>query len=204
MSPPMKPRAALVMSPSRETLRSNATAKAVKVKGESSSGFLSPFPDNIPDFDARLSRHSVHSPSKKIVNDNTPSPRRRVVSKVARIPIPSSNTPSPPRSQNPSPSGSIITPSRRTSFIPSPVSPPRQHLRNLGPPESQSPRTKRRHSRVLINVTLSGGNIQQENVVGEVRKAGGKKGGEGKGERRDQLGESLKKIETLIVLGFRS
>jgi len=36
-------------------------------------------------------------------------------------------------------------------------------------------------------------------VAGEARKTGGKKGGEGKGDRRDQPGESLEKIEVLFL-----
>lgn len=187
MSPPRKPRAGLAMSPSRETLKSNGTT-TVKVKGEFSSLFFVSFSSNS---DPDASHHSVHSPSKKIVNGAAASPRRRVVSKVTRVPIPPSNTLSPSRPHHTPPSGSVIAPPQRTTSVPSPVSPPRQHLRNLGPPGTESPRTKRRHSRVLVDVTLSGGNVQQENVVGEARKAGAKRGGEGKGERRDQLGESF-------------
>lgn len=148
--------------------------------------------------EANLDRlHSGHSPSRvgALTSTGTSSPRRRVLSKVARTPV-VATTVSPLRSRR----TSIVEPPTATppqqpssSFLASPVSPPRQHARNLGPPGTESPRTKRRHSRVLIDVTFTGGSVQQSQSVGVVKKTGGKKVG---GERREQqLGKLLPPVE---------
>jgi hypothetical protein len=161
MSHPKRTRAGLTTSPSRETLRSNGTAKPIRVK--------------------------ALSPSKKA---NGAPTHRRVVSKAKNAAA--AHPSSPARVKNHSPAQSVATPPKylratNAGVAMSPTSPPRtKHRnpdRNLGEPGTESPKTRNRHSRVLVDVTVAGGNEQQTySVVRSVKSVA-------KGDRKEQLGK---------------